>query len=96
MYKHDRGQESFRRGTNGISTNGVTAICMPFDRGTFWPLPLTYFTLIFPKVPGRTFSHQCVEIVDFCSGPISVDPVCPQPDSPHTRLSAPVGFETSH
>ena len=44
-----------RKGTNEVSTNGVTANCMFFDRGTFWVLPLTYSTFIFPKVPGGTF-----------------------------------------
>ena len=33
----------FRKGTNGVSTNGVTANFMFFDRGTFWVFPLTYF-----------------------------------------------------
>ena len=32
-----------RKGTNGVSTNGVTAIFMFFDGGTFWALPFTYF-----------------------------------------------------
>ena len=41
------------KGANGVSTNGVTANSMLFDRGTFWVFPLTYFYL--PKVPGRTF-----------------------------------------
>ena len=31
-----------RKGTNGVSTNGVTANVMCFDRGTFGVLPLTY------------------------------------------------------
>ena len=30
-----------RKGTNGVSTNGVTAFLMFFDRGTFWVFPLT-------------------------------------------------------
>ena len=37
----------FRKGTNGVSTNGVAANCMLFDGGTFWALPLTCF--YFPK-----------------------------------------------
>ena len=32
-----------RKGTNGVSANGVTAIFSLFDRGIFWVLPLTYF-----------------------------------------------------
>ena len=55
-------------GQNGVSTNGVTANFMFFDRGTFWVLPLTYFYL-----------PQSVKTHYFFSGPISVDPICPQP-----------------
>ena len=47
-----------RKGTNGFSTNGVTAFLLFFDTGTFWVLPLAYL-FIFPKVPGRTFSPIC-------------------------------------
>ena len=61
-----------------ISIIGVTANFMFFDKGTFWVLLSIYFYL--PEVPGRTFFHQSVEIHYFCSGPISVDPVCPQPN----------------
>ena len=35
--------EVSRRGTNGVSTNGVTANLRFFAGGTFWVLPLTYF-----------------------------------------------------
>ena len=110
-----------RKGTNGVSTNGVTNTyffsctcsylsCFKLDyecrlkcrslsrfgkgqmgsalmgslrfflcfstEGLFWVLPLTY---IFPKVPGRTFFPQSIKQTYFCSGPISVDPICPQP-----------------
>ena len=34
-----------RKGTKGVSTNGVTANCMFFDRGICWALPLTCFDL---------------------------------------------------
>ena len=44
------------------------------DRGTFWVLPLTYFYL-------RTYLFSQVKVHYFCSGPISADPVCPQPRS---------------
>ena len=37
-----------RKGTNGVSTNEVTALGMSFDRGTFWVLTLTYLYL--PKM----------------------------------------------
>ena len=53
---------------NGVSTKGVTVIVMYFDRGTFRVLPLTYFDL-----PRSVKSHH------LCSGPISVEPICPQP-----------------
>ena len=39
-----------RKGTNGVSTTGVTANFIFFDRGTFWVLPLTYFCI--PKSAG--------------------------------------------
>ena len=69
-----------RKGTNGVSTNGVTAILsMFFDRGIFWVLPLSYFYL--PKSDRAYLFPQSVKIHYFCSGPISVDPICPQPNS---------------
>ena len=47
-----------RKGTNGVSTNEVTANFMFFDRGTFWVLPLTYFDL--PKIArAYPFSPIC-------------------------------------
>ena len=36
---------TIRKGTNGVSTDGVTANYISFDTGTFWVLPLTYFYL---------------------------------------------------
>ena len=49
-----------------------------FDGGTFWALPLTCFCL--PKTArGVPFSPICRNSLLFCSGPISVDPICPQP-----------------
>ena len=59
-----------------IHTHGVTANLMLLDRWTFGVLPLAYF--YHPKVPGRTFFPKLSTIITFCSGPISVDPVCPQ------------------
>ena len=50
---------------------------MFFDRGTFWVLPLTYFYI--PKSDRVHLFPQSVKINYFCSGPISVDPICPQP-----------------
>ena len=48
-------------------------------------LPLTY--LYIPKSSSSYLFPQSVKIDYFCSGPISVDPVCPQPnDSSHTSI----------
>ena len=66
------------KGTNGVSTNGVTADSMiSFDRGTFGVLPLTYFYL--PKSGRAYLFSQSVKNIYLCSGPISVDPICLQP-----------------
>ena len=59
-----------------VSTNGVTANVMFFDRGTFGVLPLTYFYL--PKSTKAYLFHQSVKMNYFCSGPIRVDPICLQ------------------
>ena len=66
-----------RKETNGVSTNGGTANLMFFDTGTFWVLPVTYCYL--PKRVRAYLFPQSVKIKYFCSGPISVDPICPQP-----------------
>ena len=65
-----------RKGTNGVRTNGVTANFSFCCRGTFWVLPLTYLYL--PK-SARAYLFPICQIHYFCSGPISVDPICPQP-----------------
>ena len=70
---------SARRGTNGVGPHGVTANFMFFDRWTFWVLPLTYFYL--PKSARAYLLPQPVKKHYFCRGPISVDPICPQPRS---------------
>ena len=69
-----------RKGTNGVSTNGVTANVMFVDRGTFWVFPLTYFYI--PKSARAYLFPQSVNIPYFCSGSISVDPICRQPNPP--------------
>ena len=52
---HDVGRlDTPRRGTHGVSTNGVTANSMFFDRGTFWGTPVNLL-LSSQKVPGCTF-----------------------------------------
>ena len=58
---------------------------MFFDRGTFWVLPLAYFYL--PKSAGAYLFLQSVKNSYFCSGPISVDPICPQPTEVTTALA---------
>ena len=50
---------------------------MFFDTGTFWVLSLAYFYLT--KSARAYLFSQLVKIHYFCSGPISVDPICPQP-----------------
>ena len=52
--------------------------------------PLTYFYL--PKSARAYLFPQFVKIHYFCSGPISVDPICPQPSVPRdlrARVSRP-------
>ena len=66
-----------RKGTAGVSTNGIAANLMFFDRGTFWVLQLTYLYL--PKSARAYLFPQSVKNSYLCSGPISVDPICPQP-----------------
>ena len=58
-----------RKGTNGVSTNGVTADFMFFDRGTYWVLPLTYFYI--PKRASAYLFPQSAKINCFRSGPIN-------------------------
>ena len=64
-----------RKGTTGVSTNGVTANFMLFARGTFWVLLLTFLYL--PRSARAYLFLQSVKLHYFCSGPISVDPICP-------------------
>ena len=65
-----------RKGTNGVSANGVTAIFICLT-GTFWILPLTNLILTFQKC--RVFP-QSVKNHHFRSGPMRADPICPQPN----------------
>ena len=66
-----------RKGTNGVSTNVVTANFMFFDRGTSWVLLLTYLNL--PRSARAYLLPQSVKIHYFCSGTISLEPICLQP-----------------
>ena len=73
---------SFGRGTNGVSTNGVTANVSLFARGTFWVLPLTY--LSHPESARAYISPRSVKShYLFATGPVIVDPICPQPNFGH-------------
>ena len=49
-----------RKGAFPVSTNGVTADVMFFDRGSFWVLPLTYLYL--PKSARVYLFLQSVKI----------------------------------
>ena len=95
------------KGTDGVSANGVTAYLIFVDRWTFWVLPFTYFNL--PKSARASLFPQSVKTHYLCSGPISVDPICPQPQkvtrgssessrsgsSPEDRVGAEVAFGIS-
>ena len=61
-----------RKGRGGINYIFV-------DRGTFWALPLTCFLLYLPKIVSACLFPQPATIHYFCSGPISIDLICPQP-----------------
>ena len=45
-----------RKGTNGVSTNGVTATCMFFDKRTFWVITPGNPLLASQKCQGVPFS----------------------------------------
>ena len=62
---------------HGVGTNGVTAIFILFDRGTYWVLPLTYFYI--PKSARVYLFPQSVKVHYFCSDPMSIGPICLQP-----------------
>ena len=68
-----------RKGTNGVGTNGVTANSMFVWQRDFLGTPVN---LLLPSqkcqhVPFSPNLSKCPLLV--CSGPISVDPICPQP-----------------
>ena len=72
-------QRRFEVCTHGVSTDWVTANFMFLDRGTCWVLPLIYFYL--PRSATAYLLPQSDQIHYFCGGPISVDPICPQPNN---------------
>ena len=60
-----------------------------FFTGTFWVLPLIYFCL--PKnARAYLFFSQSVKTHYFCFGPISVDPIGPQPTHTSPQTSVPL------
>ena len=81
------------KGTNGVSTNGVTANFMLFDRGTFWVLPLIYFYI--PKSAMAYLFPQSVKNPYFCSGPINADPIGSQPHHVQVECNRPVKYTQS-
>ena len=58
-----------RKGTNGVSTNGVTANFVSVDGGTFWALPLTYVYI--PRSARAYLFPQSVKSVTFAAAPLS-------------------------
>ena len=58
---------------DGVSTNGVTANFISFDRGTFWVLPLTY--LYVPKsARAYLFPHNLSKVITFAEAPLALTP----------------------
>ena len=72
------------RASVGVAAGGMfgegqvgSALASFLGRGTFRVLPLTYIYL--PKSSMVYLCSQSVKINYFCSGPIRLDPICPQP-----------------
>ena len=61
-----------RKGTHGLSTNGVTANSMFFDRGTCLVLPLSYFYL--PKSAKAHLFPILSKIITFAAAPLVLTP----------------------
>ena len=75
-----------RNGTNGVSTNGVTANFMLFLTEGLFGHPVNL--LLSPqKCQGIPLFPQSVKVRYLCSGPISVDPICPQPSAASTAAA---------
>ena len=64
----DAASGGFGKGSNGVSTNGVTANFKFLDRGTFWVLPLAYFCI--PKSARAYLFPQSDIIVTFAAAPL--------------------------
>ena len=72
--------ERLRRGQVGSALMGSLLISLFVDRETFWVLPLTYLYL--PNSARAYLFPQYVKMYYLCSGPVSVDPICPHPRGP--------------
>ena len=60
-----KARQALGKGTNGVSTNGVTAFFLFLTRGTFWVLPLSYFYL--PKSARAYFFPNLSKIITFAA-----------------------------
>ena len=57
-----------RKGTNGVSTNGVTANFMFVERGFFWLLTLTYFYIL--KIARAYLFPNLSKFTTFAAAPL--------------------------
>ena len=69
--------QTARKGTNGVSTNGVAANFMVFDRGAFLGTPVNLL-LYSQKFQGVTFFPNLSKVITFAVAPLVFDPICPQ------------------
>ena len=66
---------SFRKGTNGVSTNGVILCVLAEGLFGYSREPAS----IYPEVPGRTFFTNLSKIITFAAAPLVLTPfVCNQ------------------
>ena len=61
-----------RKGTNGVSTDGITATFMYSDRGTLWVLWLTYFYL--PKTARTYLFPRSAKCITSAAAPLALSP----------------------
>ena len=81
-----------QKGTNGVSTDGVAANCVLFDRGTFGVL----YLFIFPKVPGCTLFPQNVsKFITFVAAPLVLTPFVRNQEPLWRRSAQPYGVPPS-
>ena len=75
--------EMGQMGQMGSALMGSLQISCFLTEGLFGYSPQP--TFISPEVPGRTFFRNLSKLFTFCSGPVSVDPICPQPTAARCR-----------